>query len=335
MSNVSSPANSEQTTSVEPFLRVQGLSKHFDVSGGFFNRLGKGRSIIKAVDDVSFDLPRTQTLAVVGESGSGKTTMARLLARLLRANAGSVSVDGEDILTVSGRKMKRIRKEIQIIFQDPFSSLNPRMRTSDIVGRPLSIHMGLRGDPRREQVVHLLESVGLASDHVDRYPHEFSGGQRQRIAVARALASEPSLLLADEPTSALDVSVQAQVLDLLHQLKERLHLTMIFITHDLDVAEYIADSIVVMYGGKIAETGPTDRIFQNPLHPYTQSLLQARPQFTKQPLNLLSGEPTVPINPPPGCRFAHRCPMKVDACEEGEIPLETKAPGHSVACIRA
>jgi oligopeptide transport system ATP-binding protein len=335
VSNANSTTNPDQATTVEPFLRVRGLTKHFDVSGGFLTRLGSGRQIIKAVDDVSFDLPRTQTLAVVGESGSGKTTMARLLARLLRADRGSVSVDGEDILKVSRRDMKRLRKEIQIIFQDPFSSLNPRMRTVDIVGRSLAIHMGLRGKSRREQVVHLLESVGLASDHVDRFPHEFSGGQRQRIAVARALASEPSLLLADEPTSALDVSVQAQVLDLLQDLKERLHLTMIFITHDLDVAEFISDSIAVMYGGKIVEIGPADKIFQTPLHPYTQSLLQARPQFTKQPINLLAGEPTVPVNPPPGCRFAHRCPIKVAACEEADIPLETKAPGHAVACIRA
>jgi oligopeptide/dipeptide ABC transporter ATP-binding protein len=319
-----------------PVLDVRDLTKYFDVSGGLLDRLFRGKRLVKAVDGISFEVNRNQTLGLVGESGSGKSTTVRLIARLLDATHGEVFFQERDVLTAPPAEMKRIRKEVQIVFQDPFSSLNPRMRVEEIVGRPLSIHFGLRGRARRARVAALLDQVGLSPDHLDRFPHEFSGGQRQRIAIARALGSEPSLLLADEPVSSLDVSVQAQVLDLLRQLRERLQLTMIFISHDLNVAEFIADQVAVMYGGKIMEKGPVERIFSRPLHPYTQSLLEARPRFGRREApRTLAGEPSIPINPPVGCRFAPRCPLRIDACTEGDIPLETKYPGHQVACIRA
>ena len=318
-----------------PSLSVRGLTKHFDVSGGFVSRMTGHQSVLKAVDGVSFELALNRSLGLVGESGSGKSTTARLIARLLPATAGEVFFEGQDVLKLPRRRMTQVRKEIQIIFQDPFSSLNPRMRVEEIVGRPLTIHFGLKGRERRERAGALLEQVGLAPEQLDRYPHEFSGGQRQRVAIARALASEPSVLLADEAVSSLDVSIQAQVLELLQGLRERLHLSLLFITHDLNVAEYISDDIAVMYAGRLVEVGPAAEVFKQPLHPYTQGLFQARPRFTRgaaQPP--LAGEPAVPINPPPGCRFAHRCPIRVPACTESEVALEEKAPGRRVACIR-
>ena len=318
----------------EPLLAVRGLTKHFDVTGGVLARLFSGVKLVKAVDGISFSLAKGQTLGLVGESGSGKSTTARLIARLIRANAGEVLFAGVDLLKATSRQMKKIRKEIQFVFQDPFSSLNPRMRVEQIVGRPMTIHFGIKAQARKERVAQLLEQVGLTADQMQRYPHEFSGGQRQRIAVARALASEPSLLLADEPVSSLDVSVQAQVLELLQELRERLQLTMIFITHDLNVAEFVSDHIAVMYGGKIMEQGPAEQVLSKPYHPYTQSLLEARPHFDRRiPIQPLAGEPATPINPGKGCRFAHRCPLRTDDCVQGDIPMEEKAPGHQVACI--
>ncbi len=317
-----------------PLLRVRDLRGEFDVSGGLLSRLLSGRRVIKAVDGVSFDLEPRQVLGLVGESGSGKSTAARLIARLLPATGGEVVFAGHDVLRASPGAMRALRKEMQIVFQDPFSSLNPRMRVEEIVGRPLEIHFGLRGRERRERVVALLEEVRLSPDHLRRFPHQFSGGQRQRIAIARALAPQPSLLLADEAVSALDVSVQAQVMELLAELRERLRLTMVFITHDLNVTEFISDRVAVMYGGKIMELGPVDAVFGRPLHPYTRSLLEARPQFGRHPVPL-GGEQSVPLNPPVGCRFAARCPIRIAACTEADIPMVEKAPGHSVACIRA
>jgi oligopeptide/dipeptide ABC transporter ATP-binding protein len=320
----------------ESLLRVRDLARYFDVSGGLVARWLRGPRLARAVDGISFDLARNQTLGLVGESGSGKSTTVRLIARLLPATRGEVYFGGRDVLRAAGAEMKAIRKAVQIVFQDPFSSLNPRMRTAEIVGRPLSIHFGLHGRARRERAAALLAEVGLAADYLDRYPHELSGGQRQRIAIARALATEPALLLADEPVSSLDVSVQAQVLELLQDLRERLHLTMVFITHDLNVAEFISDQVAVMYSGKIVEQGPVEAVFARPLHPYTRSLLEARPRFgSREPVRPLAGEPAVRINPPPGCPFAHRCPLRIPACTEADVPLVEHAPGHQVACIRA
>jgi peptide/nickel transport system ATP-binding protein len=322
--------------SAMPLLRVRNLVKHFDVSGGAVRRLLCGSRTIKAVDGVCFDVAKGETIGLVGESGSGKSTTARVIARLLPVNSGEVLLSGYDVLKASTSEMKALRKDIQFVFQDPFSSLNPRMRTEMIIGRALTIHFGLRGEARRERVVQLLEQVGLSSQHLERYPHEFSGGQRQRIAIARALATEPSLILADEPVSSLDVSIQAQVLALLHDLRTKLQLTMVFITHDLNVAEFVSDRIAVMYGGKIMEEGSADIVMQRPLHPYTQALLDTRPRFGHAgQLRPLEGEPAVPLNPGPGCRFASRCPRRVAACTEQSIPLVSKGNGHSVACIRA
>jgi oligopeptide transport system ATP-binding protein len=319
-----------------PLLSVRDLVKYFDVSGGTVRRLLYGPRTIKAVDGVSFDVAKGETMGLVGESGSGKSTTARLIGRLLPVKSGEVLLSGRDVLKASTSEMKALRKDIQFIFQDPFSSLNPRMRTEATIGRALTIHFGLRGEARRERVVQLLEQVGLSSQHLERYPHEFSGGQRQRIAIARALATEPSLILADEPVSSLDVSIQAQVLALLHDLRSRLQLTMIFITHDLNVAEFVSDRIAVMYGGKIMEEGSADVVMQRPLHPYTQALLDTRPRVGRPgQLRPLEGEPAVPLNPGPGCRFASRCARRIAACTEQPIPLARKGNGHSVACIRA
>ena len=319
-----------------PILRVRGLTKYFDVSGSAVFRLFYGKRLIKAVDRVSFDVFQGKTLALVGESGSGKSTTARLLARLLAADAGEVVFLGRDVLKVPAREMRAVRKELQIVFQDPFASLNPRMKVEELIGRSLTLHFGQRGETRKSKVVSLLEQVGLSAEHAGRYPNELSGGQRQRVSIARALASAPSLILADEPVSSLDVSIQAQVLQLLQELKLRYQLSMIFITHDLSVAEYIADQIAVMYSGKLMELGPVDEILQRPLHPYTAALLDARPKFNRRGAwHLLQGEPAIPLNPPQGCRFAARCPLRIAACTESDIPIVEKSPDHHVACIRA
>ena len=317
------------------FLRVRGLTKHFDITGGVVSRLLYGRKVVHAVENVSFDLAEGETLGLVGESGSGKSTAARVIARLIPATAGEVHIGGHDVMRANPTEMKAIRKDVQFVFQDPFSSLNPRMRIERLIGRSLTIHFNMGPVERRERVVELMEQVGLRADHIYRYPHEFSGGQRQRIAIARALASEPRMILADEPASSLDVSIQAQVLELLDGLRRRLGLTMIFITHDLNVAEFVSDQVAVMYGGRLMEQGPTEEVLQRPLHPYSQSLLEARPHFGKRErLRPLEGEPAIPINPPVGCPFAHRCPIRIQACTEAYVPLEEKSPGHHVACIR-
>ncbi len=317
------------------FLRVRGLTKHFDITGGLVPRLLYGKKVVHAVEDVSFDLPEGETLGLVGESGSGKSTIARVIARLIPATAGEVHLGGHDVLRAGPAEMKVIRKSVQFVFQDPFSSLNPRMRIERLIGRSLTIHFNMDPVARRERVVELMEQVGLRADHIYRYPHEFSGGQRQRIAIARALASEPTMILADEPASSLDVSIQAQMLQLLDTLRQRLGLTMIFITHDLNVAEFVSDQIAVMYGGRLMEQGATEDVLHSPLHPYSQSLLEARPRFGKRErLRPLEGEPAIPINPPVGCPFAHRCPIRIQACTEADVPLEEKSPGHKVACIR-
>jgi len=320
-----------------PLLEARQLVKEFDLAPGILERALGRKRILHAVDGVSFALKERSTLGLVGESGCGKSTTARLLTRLIPATAGEISFHGREILSLSQREFKPFRKSMQIIFQDPFSSLNPRKRIVDIVGRPLSIHLGLHGPDLIDRVTELLEAVGLKSDHLYRYPHEFSGGQRQRIAIARALAPEPELLIADEPVSALDVSVQGQVLNLLIRLKEERRFSMIFISHNLSVVEYVSDEVAVMYAGKIVEQGPAEVLFAQPLHPYTQVLLAANPEPDPRaeiPPVEIKGEPMTPINPPPGCRFASRCPIAGQECLETTPPLEEKGPGHWAACFK-
>jgi len=316
-------------------LQVNGLTKHFDMSGGFISRLLVGDKILKAVDQVSFSVPEGKTFGLVGESGCGKSTTARLITRLIPATGGEVHFEGREVLRLPKREVRELRKHIQMIFQDPYASLNPRMRVVDIVGRPLTIFYGTKGQKKVDRVAELLELVGLHADHLNRYPHEFSGGQRQRIGIARALAAGPKLIIADEPVSSLDVSVQAQVLNLLKRLQRELKLSLIFISHDLNVVGYLADIVAVMYAGKIMEIAPVEEIFKRPLHPYTQALLKSNltvGSFTEKTQSPLQGEVTLPLNPPPGCRLEPRCPIRVEKCKTVEPPLEDKRSSHQAAC---
>jgi oligopeptide/dipeptide ABC transporter ATP-binding protein len=316
-------------------LEVKNLSKHFDVSGGLLSRLLSGSKILKAVDQISFAVPEGKTFGLVGESGCGKSTTARLITRLIPATGGEVYFEGREILRLPKKEIRELRKHIQMIFQDPYASLNPRMRIVDIVGRPLSIFHGIKAHKKVDRVAELLALVGLSTDHLYRYPHEFSGGQRQRIGIARALAADPKLIIADEPVSSLDVSVQAQVLNLLKKLQRELKLSLIFISHDLNVIGYLADIIAVMYAGKIMEIAPAEKIFKTPLNPYTKALLASNPtveSFTENIQSALKGEVTFPTNPPPGCRLEPRCPIRVEKCKYIEPLLEEKQTLHRVAC---
>jgi oligopeptide/dipeptide ABC transporter ATP-binding protein len=316
-------------------LEVKNLTKHFDVSGGLLSRLLSGSKILKAVDQISFSVPEGKTFGLVGESGCGKSTTARLITRLIPASGGEVYFEGTDLLRLPKKEVRELRKHIQMIFQDPYASLNPRMRIVDIVGRPLSIFYRVKGYKKVDRVAELLELVGLRAEQLYHYPHEFSGGQRQRIGIARALAANPKLIIADEPVSSLDVSVQAQVLNLLRKLQGELKLSLIFISHDLNVVGYLADIIAVMYAGKIMEIAPAERIFKTPLNPYTKALLASNPTveaFTENVQLALKGEVTFPVNPPPGCRFEPRCPIRVEKCKGVEPSLEQKQPSHRVAC---
>lgn len=316
-------------------LEVQGLTKHFDLSGDVLGRLLHGQKVLKAVDGISFTINEGETVGLVGESGCGKSTTARLITRLVAATAGQVVFQGRDILALPANKVREIRCDIQMVFQDPVASLNPRMKVVEIVGRPLTLYQGLKGTKKTDGVSELLELVGLSTDCLYRYPHEFSGGQRQRIGIARALAPRPKLLIADEPVSSLDVSVQAQVLNLFGELKRKLNLTMLFISHDLNVVEYLADTVVVMYAGKIMEIAPVEQIFKLPLHPYTQGLIASNPNpesYIEQPTPTLRGELLLPLNPPPGCRLEPRCPLRVERCKSVEPVLEEKCPRHWAAC---
>jgi len=316
-------------------LEVKNLTKHFEIGGGFFSRLGGGKKLLKAVDQISFSVPEGKTFGLVGESGCGKSTTARLITRLIPATTGEVYFEGMDVLNLPKRDVRKLRKHIQMIFQDPYASLNPRMRVVDIIGRPLTIFFGAKGQKRADRVVELLELVGLRPEHLYRYPHEFSGGQRQRIGIARALAANPKLIIADEPVSSLDVSVQAQVLNLLRKLQRELKLSLIFISHDLNVVGYLADIVAVMYAGKIMEIGRAEEIFTTPLNPYTQALLASNPtvgSFAESIESPLKGEVTLPLNPPPGCRLEPRCPIRVSRCKTIEPRLEEKGPLHQVAC---
>jgi oligopeptide transport system ATP-binding protein len=313
-------------------IKVENLVKHFPIKGGVF-RTTIGH--VRAVDGVSFDLRRGETFGLVGESGCGKTTTGRLLLRLLEPTSGSVEFDGKRLYELGRRELRPLRRDLQIIFQDPFASLNPRMTVGDIIGETFAIHHINGQTSTSEKVAELLRLVGLEPEHMRRYPHQFSGGQRQRIGVARAIALNPKVIVCDEPVSALDVSIQAQIINLLEDLQDRLDLSYLFIAHDLSVVKHIADRVAVMYLGKIVELAPTIELFDNPLHPYTEGLLSAVP-VPDPTLNrdrvIIAGDVPSPSNPPPGCRFHTRCPIAKDICKQVEPILEEKAPGHTVAC---
>jgi oligopeptide/dipeptide ABC transporter ATP-binding protein len=320
----------------DELVRVEELIKYFPVSGGFFAR---DSLHVHAVDNVNLEIVRGETLGLVGESGCGKTTLGRLILGLEKPTSGSVLFDGIDLATVGRQEMKHLRRRMQIIFQDPFSSLNPRKTVQSTIMEPLTVHgIGTRSQ-RRERVLALMEEVGLSPEHLKRYPHEFSGGQRQRIGIARALALNPELIVADEPVSALDVSIRSQVLNLLEDLQERYGLTYLFVSHDLSVVEHIASRVAVMYLGKIVEIGPKRNIYENPLHPYTEALLSAVPipdPARKRKRIILQGDVPSPIDPPSGCRFHPRCWLMIPVCKEVEPPLVDVGGGHAAAChVRA
>jgi peptide/nickel transport system ATP-binding protein/oligopeptide transport system ATP-binding protein len=318
-----------------PLVRVVGLVKHFPITRGIIFQKKVGA--VRAVDGVSFEIRRGETLGLVGETGCGKSTTARMLTRLLDATAGEIDFDGSDITRLKGAALKAVRREVQMIFQDPYSSLNPRKTIGSIIGEPFAIHGMLKekGDRKRE-VQRLMETVGLNPEHYNRYPHEFSGGQRQRIGVARALALSPKLLIADEPVSALDVSIQAQVLNLLRDLQRRLGLTVVFIAHDLSVVRHMCDRVAVMYLGKVVEIGSGDDLYGFPRHPYTAALLAAVPQADPtrhgEARRVLGGDVPSPANPPSACRFHTRCPKAQEICSQQEPMLEDKGSGTLAAC---
>ncbi len=315
-----------------PVLEVQGLSKHFPVRNGLLRRtVGH----VYAVDDVSFSIGTGETLGLVGESGCGKTTVGRTIMRLIEPTAGAIRLDGHDVTSLGKVEMRPFRRQMQIIFQDPFSSLNPRKRAGDIVGEPLQVHGLLTRAERRERVADLFERVGLRRAQMDNFPHQFSGGQRQRIGVARALALNPKLIIGDEPVSALDVSIQAQVINLLMDLQRELKLSYLFISHNLAVVEHISHRIAVMYLGRIVEYTDKVTLFTRPLHPYTEALLAAVPvpdPKIKRDKRVVQGDVPSPLKPPPGCRFHTRCPYVVARCKEEVPALREVEPGHHVAC---
>ncbi len=322
----------------ETILRVENLVKHFPITQGIL--LKKQIGAVKAVDGVSFELRRGETLGIVGESGCGKSTLARLLMRLETPTGGRAVLDGRDIFKVSGSQLRRLRRNVQMVMQDPYTSLNPRMTVGDIIGEPFEIHpeVAPRGD-RQRRVQELLDLVGLNPEHINRYPHQFSGGQRQRIGIARALALKPEIIVCDEPVSALDVSIQAQVINLLEGLQDELGLSYIFIAHDLSVVRHIADRVAVMYLGKIVETGTQDEIYEQPTHPYTQALLSAVPvpdprARAHRKVIRLDGDVPSPANPPSGCRFRTRCWKAQEICAEQEplLQIRTGADPHPSAC---
>ncbi|RUT31260.1 ABC transporter ATP-binding protein [Arsenicitalea aurantiaca] len=316
-------------------VSIRNLRKHFPVKTGNFSRL-RSRETVKAVEDFSLDIKRGEVIGLVGESGSGKTTMGRAVLRLIEPSSGEVRFEGVDITKLSQRDMRAYRRKMQIIFQDPFASLNPRFTAEAIIGEAIDTHGLAKGPARRARIVELLEKTGLGPEHLTRYPHEFSGGQRQRIGIARALAVDPQFIVADEPVSALDVSIQAQVLNLLQDLKRELGLTLLMIAHDLGVVEYISDRVVVMYLGRIMEVAPAKALYANPVHPYTEALLSAVPvpdPDARRERIPLAGEIPSPIHPPSGCVFRTRCPLATAECAQVVPPLEEVAPGHLKACI--
>jgi oligopeptide/dipeptide ABC transporter ATP-binding protein len=321
------PSGASAAGGGDALVQVRGLVKHFPLTRGIV--LQKKVGAVQAVDGVDFDIRRGETLGLVGETGCGKSTTARLIMRLLDATSGEIRFDGQDITHVKGAKLKAVRREMQMIFQDPYSSLNPRKTIGSIIAQPFAIHGLEQGKGERKRAVQeLMEMVGLNPEHYNRYPHEFSGGQRQRIGVARALALKPKLLIADEPVSALDVSIQAQVLNLLRDMQRRLGLTLVFIAHDLSVVRHMCDRVAVMYLGRIVEIGPSDALYAFPRHPYTGALLSAvpvaDPRTRRDQRYLLSGDVPSPANPPKACRFHTRCPKAQELCSIEDPPLEDK-----------
>ena len=320
-------------------LEVKNLKMYFPVGGGFLSRKPVG--YVKAVDDLSFIVKRGETLGLVGESGCGKTTTGRCILQLYKPTAGQIIFNGEDLTKLNSKKMRAKRREMQVIFQDPYSSLNPRMTAGNIIGEPLIVHGLVKGKKEyREKVSELLTNVGLNPYMADRFPHEFSGGQRQRIGVARALSVSPSFIVADEPVSALDVSIQAQIINLLEDLQEQFNLTYLFIAHDLSVVRHISDRVGVMYLGHLVEMADRNEIYRNPLHPYTKALLSAVPipdpvLDAQRERVMLSGEVPSPLNPPSGCVFHPRCPVVSDDCSRVLPELREVEPDHDVACIIA
>ncbi|MFT9847438.1 ABC transporter ATP-binding protein [Aneurinibacillus sp. REN35] len=311
----------------EPLLEVRNLKKYFHASGG----------TVKAVSDVTFSIKRGETLGVVGESGCGKSTMGRTILRLYDATEGQVLFEGKDVHKASSRELKGLRRDMQMIFQDPYASLNPRMTIGDIIGEAIDLHKLASGAKRKERIQELLRLVGLKADHMNRFPHEFSGGQRQRIGIARALAVEPKFIVCDEPISALDVSIQAQVVNLLSDLQDKMGLTYLFIAHDLSMVKHISDRVAVMYLGKLAEVAASEELYASPLHPYTQALLSAIPipdpevERGRQRI-VLKGDVPSPMNPPSGCHFRTRCPYAMESCAKIDPVWQEVKPEHFVAC---
>jgi len=317
----------------EKLLEIKNLKKYFPVKEGVFRRTV---AHVKAVDDISFFIRKGETLGLVGESGCGKSTAGRTILRLLEATEGEIWFEGKNLLALDKKELREMRKEMQIIFQDPYASLNPRMTVADIVGEPIDIHnLASSKKERNERVADILDTVGLGPEYMKRYPHEFSGGQRQRIGVARALAVDPSLIIADEPVSALDVSIQAQVINLLQDLQKDFDLTYLFIAHDLSVVKHISDRVAVMYLGKLVEMADKKELFDDPKHPYTQSLLSAipvaDPTYEKDRI-ILEGDVPSPVDPPSGCRFHPRCPYAMDICSEKEPEFKDYGGEHFAAC---
>lgn len=314
---------------MKTLIEVRSLKKYFPIRGFLFKTVG----YVRAIDGVDIDIHEGEVFGLVGESGCGKTTLGKCLLRLVEPTEGTILYDGVDILKLNRKEMRKIRRNIQIVFQNPFSSLDPRMTVRDLVAEPLKAY----GQTERldEHVLELLKNVGLKEEHMWRYPHELSGGQNQRVAIARALALKPRFIVLDEPTSALDVSVQAQILNLLQELLERFHLSYLFISHDLSVVQHISDRLGVMYSGKMVEIGNSSEVWENPVHPYTSALLSAVPTFNqdvKKEFKLITGEPPSPTNPPAGCRFHPRCPYATDVCKTEEPKMIEVASGHYVAC---
>ncbi len=329
------PAAREGDTSAPTLVAARGLSVHFGVA----RRAGRAqRAVLRAVSDVTLDIRRGEVLGLVGESGSGKSTLGLALLRLAPVTAGTVAFDGTDITTLSRHALQPYRRRMQIVFQDPYSALDPRQTVGDALAEPLAIHgIGADAKSRRARVDDLLATVGLAPQHARRYPHEFSGGQRQRIGIARALALEPQFVVADEPVSALDVSIQAQILALLRDLRARFGLTLLFVSHDLAVVRYLSDRVAVMYLGRIVEIGPAQSLYRRPQHPYTRALLAAVPARTPgvaRPQGVLAGDLPSPLAPPSGCAFRSRCPHAIAACADAVPALREIAPGHAKACLR-
>ena len=316
-------------------IEVHNLKKYFTIQKGV---LAKTRHVLKAVDEVSFSVAQGETLGLVGESGCGKTTVGRTITRLYEPTGGKVIFGATDIMQLSEKELLPVRRKMQMIFQDPYSSLNPRMTVSEIVGEPLEVHNIATGKAALERVRELLDMVGLNQDHASRFPHEFSGGQRQRIGIARALAVEPEFIICDEPISALDVSIQAQVINLLEKLQEQMGLTYLFIAHDISMVRHTSDRIAVMYLGKLVELAGSWEIYKNPLHPYTQALLSAIPiadpvlEASRRRI-ILEGDVPSPVDPPPGCRFRTRCRMALPKCAESDPVMREVSPGHSVSCF--